>query len=72
MATKRQRKNRATRRELWRADMERLGLEEKTLGVWRSEKLGMDFYPSKLKAYNFVLRKYVEWDEALEMVKGEK
>lgn len=71
MASKRQRANRATRRELWRDDMVSIGLTEKTLGVWRWEKGGIDFYPSKLKAYNFVLRKYVDWDIALNMVKGE-
>ena len=72
MASKRQRANRATRRELWRDDMVSIGLTEKTLGVWRWEKGGIDFYPSKLKAYNFVLRKYVDWDIALNMVKGEE
>lgn len=72
MANKRQRANRATRRELWRDDMVNLGLVEKTLGVWRWEKGGIDFYPSKLKAYNFVLKRYVDWDYALKMVKGEE
>lgn len=65
MSNKRQRKNRAIRRELWRDDLIDLGLVEKTLGVWRCEKLGVDLYPSKLRAYNYVKQQYVDWDNAL-------
>lgn len=43
MASKRQRVNRATRRELWRDDMVSLGLTEKTLGVWRWERVELIF-----------------------------
>ena len=69
MANKRQRKNRAVRRELWREDMENLGLIEKTLGVWRCEKLGIDLYPSKLKAYNYVKHEYIEWNNIMKELK---
>lgn len=71
MANKRQRKNRAVRRELWREDLTNLGLVEKTLGVWRCEKIGVDLYPSKLKAYNYVKQEYVEWDNIIKELKNE-
>ena len=70
MSNKKQRENRATRREMWRDDLTALGLKEMTLGVWRWEKGGVDFYPSKLKAYKFISNEWVDWDYALDLVKG--
>ena len=71
MSNKKQRENRAKRRELWRDDMTTLGLKEMTLGVWRWEKGGIDFYPSKLKAYKFTSKEWVDWNNALSLVSGE-
>ena len=72
MANKRQRENRAIRRELWRDELVKLGLVEKTLGVWRSEKLGVDLYPSKLRAYNYIKQEYVDWNYILKELNNDK
>ncbi len=68
--SKNQRRNRAERRELWRDELSALGLKEMTLGVWRDVKNGIDFYPSKLKAYKFIKKEFVDWELALKLVKG--
>ena len=72
MANKRQRENRAIRRELWRDELVKLGLVEKTLGVWRSEKLAVDLYPSKLRAYNYIKQEYVDWNYILKELNNDK
>lgn len=72
MSNKKQRENRAKRRELWRDDMTTLGLKEMTLGVWRWEKGCVDFYPSKLRAYKYMSNEWLPWEYALSLVVGEQ
>lgn len=72
MSNKRQRQSRAIQRELWREDLISLGLKEMTLGVWRWEKEGIDFYPARMRAYKYRERIWVDWEESIERLKGEK
>lgn len=72
MSNKKQRENRAKRRELWRDDMLKLNLKEMTLGVWRWEKGCVDFYPSKLRAYKYMSNEWLPWEYALSLVIGEQ
>lgn len=72
MTNSRQRRSRAIRRELWRDDFVSLGLKEMTLGVWRWEKEAIDFYPSKMRAYKYTERSYVDWEKSLEKLRGEQ